>query len=113
MLAKFSGKGSNTITRTVKAADISRGASTSAASRGRRNAIIRITAIANTANMAAERNAPMIVALVASIVRAVPRVPVLPQLSARSCRPGYNHSSALGTNIGLCHARRLWLQMGE
>ena len=53
MLAKFSGSGSNTITRTVIAPDSSRGAMTSAASRKRRNAINRIAAIASTADAAA------------------------------------------------------------
>jgi len=56
----------------IIAADSSRGASTSAASSKRRKASNRIIAIATTAEMAAERNAPMMVALVASIVTAVP-----------------------------------------
>src|SRR5580658_8216694 len=72
MLAKLSGRGRNTITSTVIVADRSSGAMTITVSRTRRSAINRITVIASTADTAAERNAPMIVALVASIVTAVP-----------------------------------------
>src|ERR1700722_17628013 len=73
MCGKFSGKGSSTTTKTVKAADSSSGARTSAASRSRHKATNRITPIASTADTAAERNAPTMVALVASIVTAVAR----------------------------------------
>ena len=72
MLAKFSGSGSSTAMSEVSSADSSSGASTNATSRGRRSVTKRIAVMAISAPMAADRKAPVMVALVAWMVTADP-----------------------------------------
>ena len=72
MLAKLSGSGSSTATSRVSSADRSQRRQHQPTSSTRRSATSRMIVIATTAMIAASRNAPTMVSLVASMVTAEP-----------------------------------------